>query len=264
MVSLNGHSTWVRRPRGHGPVVTLLHGGMSDSSSMLRRFEKRLSGDFRLAAFDRRGHGRTPDRPGAFHYDEMADETVAFLEYLGEPSHLIGHSDGGVVALLTAMRRPDLVRRAVLVGANYHHDGLVIAPEFPLEGPEFDEWARDFGEMSPDGVEHAREVVRKALALFASEPTLTTSDLATVAVPVLIMSGDDDVASLAHTCAMYEAIPGAQLAVLPASSHAVLKEHPGLANRIIRRFLLSELPVTTLAPIRRATHSVRGDPIPNL
>ncbi len=256
MVSLNGHPTWVRRPKGHGPLVTLLHGGMSDSSSMLRRFESRLSKDFTLAAFDRRGHGRTPDRPGAFHYEEMAEETIAFLEYLGTPSHLIGHSDGGVVALLTAMRRPDLVRRAVLVGANFHHDGLVVAPEFPLEGPEFDQWAREYAEISPDGVAHAREVVEKALTLFASEPTLTTSDLATISVPVLVMSGDDDVVSLAHTCAMYEAMADAQLAVLPASSHAVLKEHPGLANRIIRRFLLEKLPVATLSPVRRAPRAI--------
>ena len=264
MISLNGHPTWVRRPRGHGPLVTLLHGGMSDSSSMLRRFEKRLSKDFTLAAFDRRGHGRTPDRPGAFHYEEMADETIAFLEYLGEPSHLIGHSDGGVVALLTAMRRPDLVRRAVLVGANFHHDGLVVAPEFPLEGPDFDQWAREYADVSPDGIEHAREVVSKSLTLFASEPTLTVADLATVAVPVLVMSGDDDVVSLAHTCAMYEAIPDAQLAVLPASSHAVLKEHPGLSNRIVGRFLGTDQPVTTLAPIRRAPRVVRATDNPDL
>lgn len=264
MVSLNGHQTWVRRPKGHGPLVTLLHGGMSDSSSMLRRFEKRLGKEFTLAAFDRRGHGRTPDRPGAFHYEEMAEETIAFLEYLGRPSHLIGHSDGGVVALLTAMRRPDLVRRAVLVGANFHHDGLVSTPEFPLEGPEFDAWARDYAEVSPEGIGHAREVVGKALTLFASEPTLTVSDLAAVAVPVLVMSGDDDVVSLAHTCAMYESIPDAQLAVLPASSHAVLKEHPGLANRIISRFLRADLPVATLAPIRRGTRSVEGGAKPDL
>lgn len=264
MVSLNGHPTWVRRPKGHGPLVTLLHGGMSDSSSMLRRFEKRLSKDFRLAAFDRRGHGRTPDRPGAFHYNEMAEETIAFLEYLDEPSHLIGHSDGGVVALLTAMRRPDLIRRVVLVEANYHHDGLVETPEFPLEGPEFERWAREYGEISPDGVGHAREVVSKALTLFASEPTLTTSDLAKVSAPVLVMSGDDDVVSLAHTCAMYEGLVDGQLAVLPGSSHAVLKEHPGWSCRIIRHFLRAKLPVATLMPIRRAANPVKGAERSNL
>jgi pimeloyl-ACP methyl ester carboxylesterase len=264
MVSLNEHPTWVRRPRGHGPLVTLLHGGMSDSSSMLRRFEKRMSKDFTLAAFDRRGHGRTPDRPGGFHYDEMAEETIAFLEYVAEPSHLIGHSDGGVVALLTAMRRPDLVKRAVLVGANFHYDGLVAASDFALEGPEFDAWARDYAEISPDGIDHARDVVQKALTLFASEPTLDVSDLASISVPILVMAGDDDVVSLAHTCAMYGAIPDAQLAVLPASSHALLKEHPGLANRIISHFLRADLPVKTLNPIRRATRSKEGSVNPDL
>lgn len=251
-VQLNGHPTWVRRPRGDGPLVTLLHGGMSDSASMLRRFETRLSKDFSLAAFDRRGHGRTRDSAGAFHYEEMADEAIAFLEWLDRPSHVIGHSDGGVVALLVALRRPDLLRRVVVVGANFHHGGLLPTPPFDLDGPDFDAWAADYAAVSPDGIEHARVVVAKALELFASEPTLSEADLARISVPVLVMAGDDDVASLAHTCALYEAIPDAQLAILPASSHAVLKEHPGLSTRIIRRFLREAATPSTLMPLRRA------------
>ncbi len=252
LVTLNNHPTWVRRPRGHGPVVTLLHGGMSDSASMLRRFDSRLSNYFALTAFDRRGHGRTSDTPGAFHYEDMADETIAFLEWLGRPSHVIGHSDGGVVALLVARRRPDLLGRVVVVGANFHHEGLVPTPPFPLEGPDFEAWAADYGAVSPDGIEHARVVVAKALALFESEPTLRAADLSEISVPVLVIAGDDDVVSLAHTCAMYEAMSHAQLAILPASSHALLKEHPGLSVRIIRRFLNETGPVRTLMPLRRA------------
>ncbi len=219
---------------------------------MLRRFESRLSKDFTLTAFDRRGHGRTRDTAGAFHYEEMADETIAFLEWLDEPSHVIGHSDWGVVALLVARRRPDLLRRVVVVGANYHFEGLLPTPPFALEGPDFDAWAVEYGALSPDGIAHAPEVVAKALALFASEPTLSDDDLAAITVPVLVMAGDDDVVSLSHTCAMYEAMANAQLAILPASSHALLKEHPGLSVRIIRHFLNESVPPTTLMPLRRA------------
>lgn len=225
---------------------------MSDSASMLRRFDSRLSKNFSLAAFDRRGHGRTADAPGAFHYEEMADETIAFLEWLDRPSHVIGHSDGGVVALLVARRRPDLLERVVVIGANFHHDGLLSTPPFDLEGPEFDAWAADYGAVSPDGIGHARVVVEKALELFATEPTLEVADLAQISVPVLVMAGDDDVARLEHTCAMYEAIPDAQLAILPASTHAVLKELPNLSSRLIRRFLTESGPPQTLMPIRRA------------
>jgi hypothetical protein len=51
---------------------------------------------------------------------------------------------------------------------------------------------------------------------------------------------------------MYEAIPEAQLAVLPGASHGVLKEQPKVAVRMIERFLLGPVPPETRAPLRRA------------
>ena len=67
------------------------------------------------------------------------------------------------------------------------------------------------------------------------------------------MAGDDDVATLAHTCAMYEAIDGAQLAIVPGTSHGVLKERTKESVRIIRHFLRMKLPPETRMPIRRRT-----------
>ena len=252
MIKLNGQRTWAKVAKSKKPTLVLLHGGMSSSASLLRTVAPRLAKDFRIAAFDRRGHGRTPDTDEAFHYSSVADETVAFIERLGVKVHLLGHSDGGVVALLVAMRRPDLVRRVVVVGTNYHFTGLYDVPEFPLKGPVFKQWRREYARLSPDGKKHARVVVGKALTLFATEPTLSCDDLATIKAPVLVMSGDDDVVKLSHTCSMYESFRTAQLAVVPGTSHGVLKERNKLSVRLIRRFLTSDLPPATLAPLRRA------------
>ena len=251
VISLNGHPTWARLPKGSGGVVVLLHGGMSSSASMLRSIGPRLSRRFALAAFDRRGHGRTGDTAAPFSYDDMADETIAFIEMLDRRVFLVGHSDGGNVALLVAMRRPDLVKRAVLVGANYNAAGLMPLPVFDTQSVEFEQWAARYGELSPDGVEHASVVAEKTEVMTATQPTLTLADLATVDVPVLVMAGDDDVATLEHTCSMYEAIPEAQLAILPGTSHSVLKERPKDCARLIRRFLLGDVPPVTEAPVRR-------------
>ena len=257
MIKLDGHRTWASvakakaKGKGKRPTVVLLHGGMSSSASLLRDVAPRLEGRFRVAAFDRRGHGRTADTDEPFHYSTMADETIAFLEHLGVRTHLVGHSDGGVVALLVAMRRPDLVRRLVVIGANYHFSGLHDTPEFPLKGPIFKQWRRDYARLSPDGRGHARAVIQKATTLFASEPTLSCDDLATIKAPVLVMSGDDDVVKLSHTCSMYESFRNAQLAVVPGTSHGLLKERNKLCTRMIREFLTSELPPVTLAPVRR-------------
>ena len=77
-----------------------------------------------MVAFDRRGHGRTGDTEAPFHYDDMARETVDVLEQVvGGPAHLIGWSDGGIIAMLVAKSHPDLVRRLVLIGANFHFNG---------------------------------------------------------------------------------------------------------------------------------------------
>ena len=109
----------------------------------------------------------------------MATETIAFIEYLERRVHLVGHSDGGNVALLVAMRRPDLVRRVVAIGANYHFKGLLPVPVFDTDSEEFAQWAQRFGEHSPDGPEHARAVEEKTRIMTFSQPTLKTEDLAT-------------------------------------------------------------------------------------
>ena len=257
-ISLNGHPTWARLPRGKGPTVVLLHGGMSSSASLLKSIGPSLARHYRVAAFDRRGHGRTGDTDDPFSYDDMATETIAFLKYLKRKVFLVGHSDGGNVALLVAMRRPDLVRRIVVIGANYHFEGLMPLASFDVESEEFAQWAQRFGEHSPDGPEHARAVEEKTRVMTFSQPTLTTEDLATIAVPVLVMAGDDDVATLAHTCSMYEAIPGAQLAIVPGTSHMLLKERTKESVRVIDHFLTSKLPPATFAPIRRPSIEERG------
>jgi pimeloyl-ACP methyl ester carboxylesterase len=239
-------------PKKKGRTLVLLHGGLSDSASMMRAVGPFLKDQFVLASFDRRGHGRTADTKEPFSYEAMADETIAFIERLDRAVYLLGHSDGGNVALIVARRRPDLVRRAVVVGANFHYDGLVPLTDFTPESEGFPEFAVEFARYSPDGIEHAATVVEKSLELVKMQPTMTVEELSSIVVPVLVMSGDDDVAQLRHTVAMYEAMREAQLAVIPGASHSVLKEQSKLCVGMIERFLLGPVPPDTRAPLRRA------------
>jgi len=259
-VSLLGHPTWAKIPARGGAAVILLHGGMSSSASLLRTLGPGLSKKFRVGAFDRRGHGRTADTDEAFSYEAMADETIAFLELLDRRVHLVGHSDGGNVALLVGQRRPDLLKRVVVVGANYHHRGLLDFPLLWPEDPGFEPWALKFAEQSPDGLARAREVLLKTNAMFTTGPTMTPEDLREIAVPVLVMAGDDDVATFEHTISMFESIRDAQLCIMPGTSHGLLKERTKDSVHFITRFLTQKLPVTTSAPLRRAAvESFPGD-----
>ena len=249
-VDVLGHQTWATIGSEKDQTVLLLHGGLSNSDAMLDLIGAPLGDTFRVAAFDRRGHGRTADTDEPFHYSTMADETIAFLEQLGGPAHLIGWSDGGNVGLLVALRRPDLVGRLVTIGSNYHHEGLL---PLPVDGdsPVLEMLLADYSERSPDGADHFGEIVGKTLMMFATEPDLTVDDLHAVSVPVLVLVGDDDAISLSHTCALYESIPGAQLAVVPGASHALPMEQPEEVVRIISRFLTGDATPATLMPIRR-------------
>jgi len=225
---------------------------MSSSSSLLHSIGPRLQRHFNVGAFDRRGHGRTADSDAPFSYEAMADEISAFVALLGRPCHLVGHSDGANAALIATLQRPDLVKRLVLIGANYNVNGLMPLPPLEEDSLAFQAWVDRYAAMSPDGSSRAHLVFRKTVTMQATGPTLTTNDLARVAVPSLVMAGDDDVATLAHTASLYESIPDAQLCIVPGTSHSLLKERTKDCARTIRRFLTSDLPVETRMPLRRA------------
>jgi pimeloyl-ACP methyl ester carboxylesterase len=68
----------------------------------------------------------------------------------------------------------------------------------------------------------------------------------------LAVFADDDLVTLAHSVEMYDALPNAELAVVPGTSHFLTQEKPHLVNAIVLDFLTNE-PVATVAPIRRAS-----------
>src|SRR5437764_12591367 len=105
-VQLGEVNTWYE-DSGAGEPVVLLHGGMSDSTAWGMQTPT-FAESYRVFCPDRRGHGKTPDVDGPLRYEDMAADTVAFLEtVIGGPAHLVGWSDGGNVALIVSRRRPD-------------------------------------------------------------------------------------------------------------------------------------------------------------
>jgi pimeloyl-ACP methyl ester carboxylesterase len=252
-VDVLGHATWVHRGAGSGETVLLLHGGLSCSEDLLPVLEQPLAQEFAVAAFDRRGHGRTADTDAAFHYAAMAREVVAVIEHLDAgPLHLVGWSDGGISALLVALERPDLVARQVLIGTNFHHDGIVDTGDEPgEESPLGAAMRHAYAERSPDGAEHYPVVEQKFELMARTEPTLTVADLAGVSAPTLVLAGDDDMVRLDHTAALYQALPAGQLGIVPGASHALPVEKPDLVARLITDFLHGPVPPRTAMPVRR-------------
>ena len=249
-VQLGGVRTWYEE-QGSGEALVLLHpGGAGVDARALETQAGALAARFHLYTPERRGHGRTPGVEGPITFDAMADDTIAFLDsVVGGPAHLVGCSDGAIVALFVAMRRPDLIRRLVLIAGVFNKDGWVpgvIDPD--TEPPEFLE--RLYGEISPDGPEHYAVIVAKLAVMHAEEPTLAASDLSAVTSRTLVMIGDDDEVTLEHAVALYRSLPDGELAIIPGTSHGLLVEKPKLCNELIVDFLTVD-PVPTVAPIRR-------------
>jgi pimeloyl-ACP methyl ester carboxylesterase len=222
---------------GDGEPLVLLHPGGADS----RVFEDnlaRLASTFRVYRPDRRGHGRTADVPGPMSYESMADETIAFLgQVVGGPAYVVGHSDGAVVALVAALRRPDLVRRLVVASGVFHHDGWgPVAIDLDEEAMAF--FVEFHGAVSPDGPGHFPVIADKLNRMQSEEPTLTVADLAGYPGPALVMVGDEeDEIPLEHTLALRNGLPHAQLAVVPGAGHGLFHDRPGLCNQIVAEFL---------------------------
>jgi pimeloyl-ACP methyl ester carboxylesterase len=242
--------TWYDE-HGDGDPLVLLHGGLVDSRFFAPNLPA-LAERFRVYTPERRGQGHTADVEGPITYQLMADDTVAFLDaVIGRPAHLVGHSDGAVVAMLVAAQRPDLVDRLVLISGGFDKSGEA-APDMPWDVDQIEAFlGESYGEVSPDGRDHFRVVAAKIGEMAANEPHYDVALLAGIAHRTLVMFADDDLMTLDHAVAMYDALPDAELAIVPGTSHFLNQEKPHLVDALVLDFLTND-PVPTVAAIRRA------------
>lgn len=229
---------------GSGEPIVLLHGGFctidtwgAQTADLARRYRVYLP--------ERRGHGRSPDVDGPITYENMAQDTIAFMDALNiSSSHVVGWSDGGNVAMFIAMLRPDLVRKMVVISAPADFEGGTEAAKAQLETMTLDQLPpmlrQSYEMLSPDGPEHISAVFAKTLRLWGSDRAPGMDALAEIGAPTLLMLADDDLVTIEHAAAMARSLPNSQLAVVPGTDHALIFEKPDLVNRLIADFLADE------------------------
>jgi pimeloyl-ACP methyl ester carboxylesterase len=227
---------------GEGEPLLLLHGGFCPAETF-DGLTPRLAEEYRVYLPERCGRGCTPDVEGPITFENMAQDTLAFMDALDISSaHLVGWSDGALVALHVALQRPDLASKLVLIGMAVNHDGFPAeAREMlgPSLSPEIlPPFLRElYANVSPDGPEHFDVVFEKLSATWKTEPSFELSELERLAMPTLVMIGDRDLVTVEHAAAMQRAIRDAQLAVVPGASHGFPMETPELASRPVIAFL---------------------------
>ena len=98
-----------------GPRVLVIHGGVQGGAgggpATFAKQEPLGEENFRVEVVDRPGFGGSPTRG----LDDMERDSVWIAKMLGSGANLIGHSWGGVEALLAAARRPEAVQSLILI-----------------------------------------------------------------------------------------------------------------------------------------------------
>ena len=109
---------------GTGRPLILLHGGLG-TGDMFGPVRTGLAAHRQVITPDLQGHGRTADIDRPLDVRLMADDIAALIRHLGlEKPDLVGYSLGGGVALLTALKYPELVGKAVVASAHIRYDAL--------------------------------------------------------------------------------------------------------------------------------------------
>ena len=193
---------------GEGPEPVVLVHGLGQSSTDWLRMLPALDGRLEPYALDLPGHGASPPAVhGDYSPSSFATSVIGLIERQGiGPVHLAGNSLGGLVALMVAARRPDLVRTLTLV-----------SPALPARVP------------TPAGLRlmllAAPQVGERLVALGARRtPEQRARDLLAVIVAAPHEVPEEDVAALAEELRAQAELPHAGPAFL-ASLRGLVRVH---------------------------------------
>ncbi|GAA3188180.1 hypothetical protein GCM10010486_65870 [Nonomuraea roseoviolacea subsp. carminata] len=213
---------------GSGPVVVFLHGLFADRSMFAAQI-RALSDTHRCIGVDLPGHGASTWPAGGWTLDDIAaDIALLIQESHWGPVVVVGQSQGGMIAMRLAARRPDLVRSLVLTGTS-------ARPE-PAE--RHDLWRRRRSVLDT-GTAEQRHAVMREVQEAATDPRWRTANPATAAAELNVMVGHDPAAmalaldaAVLHRPDIRHLLPGIQaptLVVAGANDRAMPVE---LSNEI--------------------------------
>jgi pimeloyl-ACP methyl ester carboxylesterase len=217
---------------GKQPRLLLVHGSVVNAD-LTWSAQKPLADRFEVVAPNRRGF---PPGPEVERVD-FEDEAVWLEQFLDPGAHVVGQSYGGVVSLLAAARRPELVRSLTVIeppafgialGSASVDELLARIDAHWSEGPrDPTEFLRGFvalvgstlppGKLSPELLQGARTLL---IERSPAEAVIPFDELAGAPFPKLVVSGGHDPAFEA-VCDVLEERLGAERAVLPGAGHSV-------------------------------------------
>jgi pimeloyl-ACP methyl ester carboxylesterase len=224
---------------GSGQPLVLLHGGFG----MIEMFGANLTelaSKHRVIAVDLQGHGRTADINRPISPEFMADDIAALLKYLKiEKADIMGYSLGGMVALQTVIRHPQLIRKAVIVSTPFKREGWFadLRAQQDQMGPGTAEVLKQtpiyeaYSKIAPKPADWP--VFVEKMSKMIQKNYDWSKDVAAIKIPVMLVAGDADGVSMAHMTEFFGLLGGGKkdagwdgsgkpigrLAIIPNATH---------------------------------------------
>jgi len=245
LVWVNGHNLFVEQHgTSDGPAVVLLHHGMGSVSAWKAQVPALEAAGYRVVAYDRWGYGRSEPRSSLsapYFEEDIADlDKLLVVLDLACPI-LLGHSDGGTIALYYAARYPQRVKSLIVVAAHIYvedrmHPGIEIVRDAYQNNERFRKsLVRQHGAQA-DAVFSNWYVgwVKPANLNWDMRPLLGK-----INCPTLVVQGmEDEHATPQHARDIAAGIPGAELWLADGARHMLPQEMPDRFNQRILDFLV--------------------------
>ncbi len=247
---------------GEDLPLVLLHGGLATIDGLFGQLLPPLAQTRQVIAVELQAHGHTADIERPLSFELMADDIAALIKLLGvEHADLFGYSLGGGVALQTAIRHPEVVRKLVVASAPCKRDGWypeVLAGMASMNAEAAEAMVgspmhQAYVSVAPKP-ENWPALVSKLGQLLRQDYDWSTA-VASIKAPTLILVGDADSVRPAHAVELFGllgggkadgamgGLPNSQLAVLPGTTHFSLLARTDLLLAIITPFLDAPMPV---------------------
>ena len=201
---------------GQGRPLVLIHGNGEDHT-VFDRTVHLLEKKFTCYLPDSRGHGKSR-WTGKFHYRDMAEDLIQFLEQLNlRDAAVVGFSDGGIIGLMAAARM-NRITALVACGVNTRPKGLRGLCLTGMKILHF--FSR-----------------RRLIRLMIHEQDISDEALAEIHADTLIAAGQHDLIRKSETDHIASKIPAAEKVILPGESHGSYIVHSEKLAKIILDFL---------------------------
>lgn len=213
---------------GKGKPLVLIHGGGSTIHTTFGRILHLFSKDRQLICVELQAHGRTEDRNTPISFEQDADDVAALLKNLTiSNADIFGFSNGGNTALQIAIRHPQLCNKIVAASVLLKKDGTF--PQFWefMKNGTFEQMPQHYKDaflsVNPDSTKLIN-MYQKCADRMIHFQEFSDDQLKSIKAPVLLVNGDQDVATAEHIVAMSKLISDCRLAIIPGGHGAYIGE----------------------------------------